>query len=174
LVAPTYRNAAAIITHNVTVVELLTKGYLSVKNILMTIKDCEDSTITSPIVEKTLELASLCSSKVYIIHVAPPLREPPYNVDSEMFRREVAKELHHEHDFLQYLEKYIQDMNIDATALLAQGTIISAILKESERLAVDLVILGRHKHGPLYRALMDNTEEGLLAKSSCPIMFVPI
>ena len=144
------------------------------KNILMTIKDCETATIASPIVEKTLELASLCSSKVHIIHIAPPSREPPYNVDSKMFRHEVATELRHEHDFLQHLKKCMQDMNIDATALLLQGSIISTILQESERLAADLVIVGRHRHGPLYRALMDDSNKGLLAKCSCPIMFVPV
>ena len=154
--------------------DLLAKDYLLMKNILMTIKDCETATIASPIVEKTLELASLCSSKVHIIHVAPSSREPPYNVDSKMFHREVANELHHQHGFLQNLEKCMQDMSIDATALLVQGTIISTILQESERLAADLVIVGRHKHGPLYRALMDNTDKGLLAKCSCSIMFVPV
>ena len=144
------------------------------KNILMTIKDCETATIASPIVEKTIELASLCSSKVHIIHIAPPSREPPYNVDSKMFHRVVANELHHKHGFLQNLEKCMQDVNIDATALLVQGSIISTILQESERLAADLVIVGRHRHGPLYRALMDHSNKGLLAKCSCSIMFVPV
>lgn len=144
------------------------------KNILVTIKDFETATIASPIVEKTIELASNCSSKVHLLHVAPPSREPPYNIDSELFRREVATELRHEHDCLRHLAKCMQDMNIDVTALLVQGSIISTILKESERLSVELVIVGRHKHGPLYSVLMDATEEGLLAKCSCPIMFVPV
>ncbi|MCK4674860.1 MAG: universal stress protein [Gammaproteobacteria bacterium] len=144
------------------------------KNILMTIKDCETATIASPLVEKTLELASLCSSKVHIIHIAPPAQQPPYNVDSETFFREVASELRRERNCLQHLAKCMRDVNIDATALLVQGSIISTILLESERLDVDLVILGRHKHGPMYRILMDNTDEGLLAKCSCSIMFVPI
>ena len=144
------------------------------KSILMTIKDCETTTIASPIVEKTIELARLCSSKVHIAHIAPPSCKPPYNVDSKLFRREVTAELHHEHNFLQHLAKCMQDVNVDATALLVQGSIINTILQESERLAADLVILGRHKHGPLYRALMDYTDKGLLAKCSCPVMFVPI
>jgi len=140
----------------------------------MTIRDYETTTIASPIVDETLKLASAFSSKVYITHVAPPSREPPYNIDSELFRREIAAELRHEHECLQHLAKCMQDMNVDATALLVRGPIIKSILQESERLAVDLVILGRHKHGPLYRALMDDTDDGLLAKCSCPIMFVPI
>ena len=144
------------------------------KIILMTIKDCEASTIRSPIVEKTLELASKCTSKVHIMHVAPPSREPPYNIDNKVFRREVAGELHRKHDFLLRLEKHLRNVNIDATALLVQGPLVSTILQQSERLAVDLVMLGHQKHSPLYRALMGDAIEGLLGKSSCPTMFVPI
>ncbi len=143
------------------------------KKILVAIESCETTTITSPFVAKTLELASAFSSKVWILHVAPPLRQPPYNVDSKISRHEVATELHHEHDFLQQLAKCMQDENIDVTALLVQGPIISTILKESDRLEIDLLILGCHKHGRLYGVLMDDTEEGLLSKCSRPIMFVP-
>lgn len=139
----------------------------------MTIKDC-DTTIGSPIVEKTLELASSCSSKVHIIHVVPASQQPPYNVDSTIFRREIANELRHEHNCLQHLSKCMQDMDIKATAMLVRGSIINTVLHESERLAVDLVVIGRHRHGPLYSALMNGTDEGLLAKCNCPIMFVPV
>lgn len=140
----------------------------------MTIKDCETTTTASPIVEKTIELASNCSSKVDIIHIIPPQRQPPYNVDSKMFHEEVATELGRKNDFLQHLAKSMQDKSIDATSRLMHGSIISTILQESERLAVDLVIIGRHKQGPLYRVLMNNTDKGLLAKCSCSIMFVPV
>ncbi len=143
------------------------------KNILMTIENCETTTIASPIVEKTLELANAFSCKVWILHVAPPLRQSPYNVDNKVFRREVAAELHQEHDFLQHLAQCMRKKDIEVTALLVQGSIINTILQESERLVVDLAILGCHKHGLLYRALMDDTDEGLLAKCAIPIMFVP-
>lgn len=143
------------------------------KNILVAIESCETTTIASPIVEKTLELASAFSSKVWLLHVAPPSRQPPYNIDREISRHEVAAELRHEHDFLQQLAKCMQDRNIDATALLVQGPVTRTILKESERLAIDLVVLGCHKHGRLYSALMEDTEEGLLSKCARPIMFIP-
>lgn len=143
------------------------------KNILLTIKDYETTTITSSIVEKAAELAGYCSGKVYLIHVTPPPGHAPYNIDSEMFRREIANELRHEHKSLHDLAKSMRDKGIDTTAMLVQGPIISTILQESRRLAIDLVILGRHKHGPLYNALMDDTD-GLLAKSACPVMLVPM
>ncbi len=143
------------------------------KNILVAIESCETTTTESPIVKKTLELASAFSSKVWILHVVPPTRHPPYNVDSKITRQELAAELRHEHEFLHQLAKCMQDEKIDVTALLAQGPIIGTILNETERLEIDLLIAGCQKHGRLYGALMDDTEEGLLSKCSRPIMFIP-
>ncbi len=143
------------------------------KNILMTIEDCETTTIESPVVKKTLELANAFASKVWVLHIVPHSQHSPYNVDDQMYRHEIATELHHEHDFLQHLAKCMRNVNVDATALLVHGSIISTVLKESERLAIDLVVLGCHKQGLIYSALMGDTDEGLLAKCSRPIMFVP-
>jgi nucleotide-binding universal stress UspA family protein len=55
-----------------------------------------------------------------------------------------------------------------------EGAIIRSILDESERLDIDLIVLGCHRHGLLYGALTEFTEEGLLSKCPRPIMFVPI
>ena len=144
------------------------------KNILVAIDDCETTTITTPIMEQTLELASAFSSKVWILHIVPPPGQPPFNIDSKMLRGEVAEELRHEHKFLQHLAQGLRDQGIDATALLIEGGITRTILKESDRLDIDLIILGCHKHGLLYGALMEFTEEGLLSKCPRPIMFIPV
>lgn len=143
------------------------------KNILVAIDSCETTTTASPVVKKAIELASPFSSRVWLIHVAPPLREAPYNVDRNLTRQEIASELRHEREFLQQLAKCMQDKNIDAHALLVQGSITGMIIQEAERLAADLVILGCHRHGRLYGALLDDTEEGLLSKCARPLMFVP-
>jgi nucleotide-binding universal stress UspA family protein len=124
--------------------------------------------------KQTLELANAFSSKVWVLHVVPPPRQPPFNVDSKTLRREVAAEFHHEHEFLQQFAQCLRDREIEATALLVEGATVNTILKESDRLDIDLVILGCHKHGLLYGALLEVTEEGLLGKCPRPIMFVPV
>ena len=143
------------------------------KNILVAIDSCETITIASPIMERTLELASAFSSKVWILHIVPHSRQPPFNVDDKTLRQEVAAEFRHEHEFLQHLATCLRDRGVDANALLVEGATIRTILKESERLDIDLIVAGCHKHGLLYGALMDVTEEGLLSNCSRPIMFVP-
>ena len=143
------------------------------KKILVAIESCETTTIASPLVEKTLELARAFSSKVWVLHVAPPSRQPPYNVDSKIARHALSDELRNEHEFLQHLAGCMKNKSVDTTALLVEGAIISTILNESERLEVDLVVLGCHRHGLLYGALMEDTEEGLLSKCTRPVMFIP-
>jgi nucleotide-binding universal stress UspA family protein len=145
-----------------------------VKNILVAIDDCEATTIESPILERTIELATAFSSKVWILHIVPHTGEAPFNVDSKVLRREAAAELHHEHKFLQHLAQCLRDRGIDATALLVEGPIIKTILKESDRLDIDLIVLGCHRHSLLYGVLVEFTEEGLLSKCPRPIMFAPL
>ena len=145
------------------------------KNILVAIDNCEAMNITSPIMERTLELAGAFSSKVWIIHIVPDKRQPiPFNVDSKVLRHEVAVELCKEHKFMQQLAQCMRDRDVDAKAFLIEGATIRTIIQESDRLDVDLIVLGCHKHGFLYGALMEFTEEGLLSKCTRPIMFVPI
>jgi nucleotide-binding universal stress UspA family protein len=146
-----------------------------VKNLLVAIDVCETANIASPIMEKTLELAHAFSSKVWIIHIVPDLHRPaPFNVDSKVMRRAIADELCKEHEVLQCLAQCLRNRDIDAKALLIEGATIKTILKESDRLDIDLILLGCHRHGLLYGVLTEFTEEGLLSKCPSPIMFVPI
>ena len=144
------------------------------KNILVAIDSFEAATIASPLVEKTIELANAFSSKVWMLHVVPPSVQPPYNVDSKVFRREVAHELRDEHEYFQQFANCLRERDIESKSLLVEGATIKTILHESDRLDVDLIILGCHRHSELFGALMNGTGEGLLSKCSHPIMFVPI
>ncbi|MCG6865985.1 MAG: universal stress protein [Thiogranum sp.] len=144
------------------------------KNILVAIDDHEAITVASPIVARTLELATAFSSKVWLLHIVPPARQPPFNIDKDVLRKEMAGELRHEHKSLQHLAQSLRERHADVTALLVEGAIIRSILDESERLDIDLIVLGCHRHGLLYGALTEFTEEGLLSKCPRPIMFVPI
>ena len=145
------------------------------KNILVAVDDIENTSITSPIMERTLELACAFSSKVWILHVVPHTHQnTPFNIDTSVLRREVAAELHEQHTFLQNLAQSMRDRDVNAKALLIEGATIKTILKESERLDIDLIILGCFRHSLLYGVLTEFTEEGLLSKCPRPIMFIPM
>lgn len=145
------------------------------KKILLTIDDCDSTSTASPIVERTLELAGAFSSKVWIIHVVPDSRhQEPFNVDSNTLRREVAGELRNQHDYLNRLAECLRGRGVDAVAHLLEGPTIRTILEEAERLEVDLIILGCHKHNLLLGVLTEFAAEGVLSRCPRPVMFVPM
>ena len=144
------------------------------KNILLAIDDVENTTIASPMIERTLELARAFSGKVWLVHIVPQSSEqPPFNIDDELLRHASAAELHKEHEFLQTLARCLRDRGVDAAALLIEGATVKALLKESERLNIDLIVLGCRRHGIPYGVLLEFTEEGLLGRCTRPIMYVP-
>jgi nucleotide-binding universal stress UspA family protein len=124
--------------------------------------------------EQTLELAHAFSSKVWLLHIVPPPRQAPFNVDRKVLRREMSAELRREHEVLQRLAQCLRERGVDTTAFLVEGAIIGTIVKESARLDCNLIVLGCRRHGLLYGALMESTEDGLMSKCPRPIMFVPI
>ena len=144
------------------------------KNILVAIEECEATTIASPLVESAMELASAFSGKLWLVHVVPHPGQPPFNLDREVMRREVAAEYRQEHDYLQHLAQCLRDRGIDATSLLVEGSPATTLLAEVDRLQADLIMLGCHRHGVSYGVLLDATEEGVLGKCRCPMMFVPV
>lgn len=144
------------------------------KNLLVAIEDCETTTIESSIMERARELAAAFGSRVWLVHVVPRPGEAPFNIDREVMRREVAAEYRHEHDFLQHLAGCLRERGVEARALLIEGSPARALQQEADRLKVDLMILGCHRHGLAYGVLLDATEEGLLGKCRCPMMFVPL
>jgi nucleotide-binding universal stress UspA family protein len=98
----------------------------------------------------------------------------PFNVDSKVLRHEGAVELTNEHEYLHSLARCLRDRGIEAKALLIEGATVKTILKESRRLAIDLIVLGCHRHRVPYGVLAEFTEEGVLGSCFCPIMYVPV
>jgi nucleotide-binding universal stress UspA family protein len=145
-----------------------------VKNILVAIDDIETTTIASPLMERALELGHAFSGKVWLVHVVPRSRETtPFNIDKQALRDEGAAELINEHEFLQSLAHCVRERGVVAKALLIEGATVRTILKESDRLNIDLIVLGCHRHRVPYAVLTEFTEEGLLGNCTCPIMYVP-
>ena len=150
------------------------------KRILVAIDDIDGTGPASALVQRSVALARAFASKVWLVHVVPQPGLMPFTVPRELLRRQAASELHHEHRSIQHLARYLRDSGIDATALLIEGTTVKTILREADRLDADLIVVNSHRHGLLYRALLDGAGERLLrplrnpaAASSRRTMFRP-
>ena len=143
------------------------------KRILTAVDELETASLASPLLAKTLELASSFGSRVWLLHVVPRLGVAPFAVPMQTLREEVSAELRHEHKRLQELAETFREQGVEAKSLLLEGVPAEVIMRESNRLEVDLIVLGSHPHSMFYRALLGLTGERLMSKISRPLLLVP-
>jgi nucleotide-binding universal stress UspA family protein len=132
------------------------------------------SEITSSIMTQTRIFAQQRSSKVWLIHVAPP--DPDfigYETGPQTVRDHVAQRFREEHRLIQNLATQLRDEGIDAVGLLLQGATVETILEQAQKLEIDLMIMGCHGRKGLLKVFMGSVSEGVLRQSSCPVLLIP-
>ncbi|MGE0560336.1 MAG: universal stress protein [Flavobacteriales bacterium] len=142
------------------------------KNILVTIDFEEKGQI---LIDKAAEMAEKFNAKLWLVHVAAP--DPDfigYDVGPKYIRDVLAKDLRNEHKLLQEFTAQLKQKNINAEGLLVQGTTIETIVELTDKLAIDLIVIGKHKHGFFHKTFMVSTDESLLEKANIPVLIVPI
>ena len=144
---------------------------ITMKTILVPV---DFSDITGAVIEQAAVLAQAFPGNLYLIHVAPP--DPDfvgYEAGPQSVRDQVAAKFCKEHQALQKMSEDLRVQGIPATALLVQGATAATILEEAARLNADVIVLGSHGHGGLYKALLGSVSEGLLRKTTRPLLIVP-
>ena len=83
-------------------------------------------------------------------------------------------ELRAEHRDLQQWASDLRDQGLNAEALLVQGPTVDTLVERAEHLKADVIVLGSHGHGAVYRALVGSVSEGVLRKTKRPLLIVPV
>lgn len=128
--------------------------------------------------KKIIENVKLCihdeKNEVILLHVAEP--DPDfvgYEVDTEQIRDVEAKRYYKEMCDLEAIKEDLKKEGINSQALLIQGAIVETILKEAEKLAVDVIIMGSHGKNFMQRTLLGSSSTGIIHKSTLPVLIVP-
>ena len=132
------------------------------------------SPVSHAVVENAAALATAFSAELTLLHVAAP--EPDfvgYEAGPQTVRDSRAHELRTEHREIQALADTLRARGIAARALLIQGPSVEKIVSEAERLPADVIVIGSHGHGALYRVLLGSVGEGVVRASRCPVLVVP-
>ncbi len=140
-------------------------------NVLVAV-DLSDS--SSVIIDYAKSLVNAFSGKIWLLHVAEP--EPEfvgYQPDPPVMRDVTAKKFHEEHLQLQEYSQALRSGGLECTALLVQGATIETIHKEAEKLNINMIIVGSHGKGAISRLLLGSTSEGVIYKSSIPVLVIP-
>jgi nucleotide-binding universal stress UspA family protein len=142
------------------------------KNILVTI-DFEEK--GNALIEKAAEMAAKFNAKLWLVHVAAP--DPDFigfEVGPQYVRDVLAKDLRKEHRLLQDFANQLKSKNIKAEGLLVQGTTIETIVDLTDKLSIDLIVIGKNKRGFFFKTFMVSTDESLLELSNVPVLVVPL
>jgi nucleotide-binding universal stress UspA family protein len=142
-----------------------------IKNVLVPIDFSEQ---TEGVLAVAAELAESLGAHIWLIHIADP--EPDfvgYGPGPEVVRQQVATRLRDEHRDLHALADRLRSQGLEVTALAIQGPTVDRIVSEVEKLSANIVIMGSHGHGALYRTLLGSVSEGVLHRANCPVLIVP-
>jgi nucleotide-binding universal stress UspA family protein len=133
------------------------------------------SDITSAVIETATEMARALGAKLHLLHVVIP---ESYASSTEygavLVRTELASHLRREHNEIRALQANLKCQGLEVAALLREGHPITDILDEAKRLDAKLIVLGSHGHGALHKLLLGSVSSGVLRKSTCPVLVVPV
>ena len=108
-----------------------------------------------------IELASLASSRLYIIYVVSTSNETEKQaaIDEGMERLEELKSL-------------AADSGVEATTLLEGGSIYEAVLSAAERIHAGAILVGTSGKSTLDRVLIGSVSEFVFRNSRCSVIVV--
>lgn len=134
-----------------------------------------DLTTTTPAVLREARMwARRLDAQLYLIHVTEP--DPDfvgYGAGPESVRLAVAHKFTRAHKQIEQAAAELRLEGIETTALLLQGATVETILRESNHLSVDAILMGSRAHGSLHEILVGSVSKGVLQKSTRPILLIP-
>ena len=132
------------------------------------------SEVSVAVMERASCFGQSLASNLWLLHVVPPPNHsPPFNLNHNLWRREVAKGLRARRRQLHELAEQLRREHNHVFTRLIAGTVNTVILAEAERIHADLIIMGSHGHGNVYHTLFGGVGQRVMRKASCPVMLVP-
>lgn len=148
------------------------------KNILIAI-DFEDK--TKNLLQYAIDIAKKFESKVWIIHIIQPDVDYVFSPENMQFAvqyinyRDIkAKALRKEHKMIHEYAELLLSQGIQSQGLLIEGSTVKVIVDEANKLNIDLIIMGSHKHSFLYNAFFKDTSVSVIEKVDIPILVIPL
>lgn len=112
--------------------------------------------------------------EITLLHCAEP--NPAFvgfEAGPDVVRGQVADEYKREHQEIQALSKSLRDKGFDVKGLLIQGPTVKTILESAKKAKAEMIVMGSHGRSAAYQILVGSISEGVLHKSTIPVLFVP-
>jgi nucleotide-binding universal stress UspA family protein len=141
------------------------------------------SELADRIIGEAEKLAKTLSAKVFLLHViasASPIIDVVPEAEMLLPKEDPHRNEDHpplsespESAQLLTIAAKLQGNGIDTVVIIAQNDEVSAIIDESKKYDVDMIMLGSHGHGALFHLLIGSVSEGVIRQASCPVIIVP-
>jgi len=125
------------------------------------------------IIAEAEKLAKALRAKVFLLHVVPPpspIIDVPPDVEAVVPPEKVFKK---ETEKLLKIAQLLQESDIDTAVIVAQNDEITAIIDESNKNGVDMIMLETQGHGALFHLIIGSVSEGVIRRATCPVVIVP-
>lgn len=139
---------------------------------IVTLIDFSD--VTFKLLRQAHDLARALDSHVVLLHVVP--QEPVvvgFGVSPTIMRAPSDELVESDTEKLLQLQESLTKFGIHATTRQLREATIDTVLRECENLHADLIIIGSHRHGPLYNLLVGSVTSDILKRTHCPVLVVP-
>lgn len=132
------------------------------------------SDLAAVAVDYAASFARAFKSKIQILHVEAPT---PSYIGSEIIPPVIPDENEEELDRirkeLSSMAEHLHQQGVEAEYQLAKGPVIETIIENAFINNAELIIMGAHNHGFLYRAFIGSVSSGVIKRSPCPVMIIP-
>ncbi len=132
------------------------------------------SDVATVALDHTIKFASAFKSHVHILHVEVPV--PSYignEIVQPVLPTDNEEELNRVRMELSAMVDYLKERGVEVDYELVQGPIVETIVEKAAIYNADLIILGAHNHGFLYRAFIGSVCSGVIKHTPCPVLIVP-
>lgn len=132
------------------------------------------SDVATVALNHTVSFAKAFKSHVRILHVEVPV---PTYIGNEIVQPVLPTDNEEELDRikkdLSAMVDHLSKKGVEADFELVKGPIVESIIEKAASYNADMIILGAHNHGFLYRAFIGSVCSGVVKHSPCPVLIIP-
>jgi nucleotide-binding universal stress UspA family protein len=132
------------------------------------------SDIASIAIDYAATFAGAFKSHVHILHVEVPV---PAYIGNEIVQPVIPADTDEEFERIRKdlasMAEYLHQRGVKADYELVKGPVVETIVEKATSYNADLIVLGAHNHGFLYRAFIGSVCSGVIKHAPCPVIIIP-
>lgn len=132
------------------------------------------SDLATLVIDYAMLQANAFGSEILVVHVEPPM--PAFignEISPPILSEQNVDEVERINNDLKAIVRFIEEKGIKASYDFKQGSIIETIVEKADNFNADLIVMGAHSHGFLFRAFIGSISSGVMKISKCPVLIIP-